>query len=194
ATVANLGRRNAQNGRRLAHRLGVIAAAHHNRVELAAEDRGDHRARNDAGRGDAHHDLGIVRPGHLDRECARQLAEKRPVHLEDAARSVRGFTSWRHVSSRLAAECDSARKLPSHARGRQRGCRPAWACISLPSTGTPSAHSCTAPPWCAFPPKFSTLDASHVLVEPLDGWWNGAHAAPTTSRLLERSAGAGAPG
>jgi hypothetical protein len=53
-------------------------------VKLPAEHRRDDRAGDDAGGGDADHELRIVLSRDFQREGARELAEKWPLHMQNS--------------------------------------------------------------------------------------------------------------
>ena len=59
-----------------------LAPRHGHGAELALENRRDHHAGNHAGLGDAEDDFRLIFAGHVHREGAAELTEKRPIDLE----------------------------------------------------------------------------------------------------------------
>ena len=117
ALAAGLGGRGAHDRRSLPHRLAAVAAAHHDRVKLAVENRGDHGARHDARGRDADDDLRVVFARDLERERARELAKERPLDLEDSLGRVDFVAAWHCASVSVGAE--------SYAERRGSGATPA---------------------------------------------------------------------
>ncbi len=72
----------------------AIPATDQNGVEILVENRGYRRSRNDARSCNPDYDLGIVSTCHLERERSRQLAEQRPVDLENIARPIDNLLAW----------------------------------------------------------------------------------------------------
>jgi len=72
----------------LANGLGAKATADDQRIEFAPQDGGDDGPRHDPRSGDSNDDVWVVGACDLEGQSPRQLAEQRPLHLENSLRML----------------------------------------------------------------------------------------------------------